>query len=146
MLDTGFEYVCRLAVEAPERRLGMSALASQVMLSPAGTTHLTTRLERDGLRLRDVDPTNGRKLYTVLTEAGDEKLRDARRTHNAILRAGSLANTTPSERQVLQEIWLGTTTDGRCLAGSSVEECSAHDATEVVALAPRAGTPSTKIS
>jgi DNA-binding MarR family transcriptional regulator len=41
---------------APERRLGMSALAEQTMLSPAGTTHLVTRLERDGLVRREIDP------------------------------------------------------------------------------------------
>ena len=29
---------------APNQRLGMSVLADRVMLSPAGTTHLVTRL------------------------------------------------------------------------------------------------------
>ncbi|MGH3509698.1 MAG: MarR family winged helix-turn-helix transcriptional regulator, partial [Nocardioidaceae bacterium] len=34
---------------APDHRLRMSELAERVLLSPAGTTHLVTRLERDGL-------------------------------------------------------------------------------------------------
>lgn len=64
----------------PEHRLRMSSLGEQVMLSPAGVTHLVTRLERDGLVRREVDPSDRRKWYTVLTSAGDEALRAARRT------------------------------------------------------------------
>ena len=56
---------------APDQRLGMSALADRVLLSPAGTTHLVTRLERDGMVRREVDPTDRRKWFTVLTEEGD---------------------------------------------------------------------------
>ena len=55
---------------APDQRLGMSALADRVLLSPAGTTHLVTRLERDRLVRREVDPTDRRKWFTVLTERG----------------------------------------------------------------------------
>jgi DNA-binding MarR family transcriptional regulator len=46
---------------APNWRLGMSALADRVMLSPAGTAHLVTRLERDGMVRREADRTDGRK-------------------------------------------------------------------------------------
>jgi len=56
---------------APGQRLQMSALARQVMLSPAGTTHLVTRLERDGLVRRAVDPADRRRWFTVLTTDGD---------------------------------------------------------------------------
>ena len=62
---------------APDQRLGMSALAERVLLSPAGTTHLVTRLERDRLVRREVDPTDGRKWFTVLTEEGDLALQAA---------------------------------------------------------------------
>src|SRR3954470_8533975 len=67
---------------APDQRLRMSVLAERVLLSPAGATHLVTRLERDGLVRREVDPADGRKWFTVLTDKGDETLRAARRTHN----------------------------------------------------------------
>src|SRR5579885_2193016 len=97
-LDTELRREHRLAVNefdvlitlfnAPERRLGMSALADHTMLSPAGTTHLVTRLERDGLVRREADPADRRKWFTVLTDQGDETLRAARRTHNAVLRRG----------------------------------------------------------
>ena len=40
---------------AEDDRIGMSALADRVLLSPAGMTHLITRLERDGLVRREPD-------------------------------------------------------------------------------------------
>jgi DNA-binding MarR family transcriptional regulator len=90
---------------APEKRLGMSALADMVLLSPAGTTHLVTRLERDGFVRREVDPTDRRKWFTVLTDGGDDALRAARRTHNEVLRRSVLAVTSPADRRTLQRLW-----------------------------------------
>ena len=90
---------------APGHRLRMSALADSVMLSPAGLTHLVTRLERDGLLRREVDPTDRRRWFTVLTDAGGRTLTAARRTHNAALRHSLFASTTAAERRTLQRIW-----------------------------------------
>jgi DNA-binding MarR family transcriptional regulator len=90
---------------APGRRLGMSALAEQVLLSPAGTTHLVTRLERDGWVRRVVDSADRRKQYTVLTTDGDRTLRDARRTHNAVLQRTLFKALSPTDRRVLQRVW-----------------------------------------
>jgi DNA-binding MarR family transcriptional regulator len=90
---------------APEGRLRMTALAEQVLLSPAGTTHLVTRLERDRLLRREVDPTDGRKWFAVLTGDGQRALREARVTHNAVLRETFLSLTTPAERRTLVRIW-----------------------------------------
>jgi DNA-binding MarR family transcriptional regulator len=90
---------------APDQRLGMSALAERVMLSPAGVTHLVTRLERDRKVRREVDPADRRKWFTVLTAEGDTTLRAARRTHNDVLRRTVLAAMTPSERQTLRRLW-----------------------------------------
>src|ERR1700682_160409 len=84
---------------APDKRLGMASLAERVLLSPAGTTHLVTRLERDGLVRREVDPTDGRKWFTVLTQEGDRALQAARRTHNDVLRRTLFAATSPTERR-----------------------------------------------
>jgi DNA-binding MarR family transcriptional regulator len=90
---------------APERRLRMSVLAERVLLSPAGTTHLVTRLERDGLVRREVDPTDGRKWFTVLTDGGDRALQAARPTHNEVLRGTLLHATSPTDRRMLRRIW-----------------------------------------
>ena len=88
-----------------DHRLGMTALAERVLLSPAGTTHLVTRLERDGLVRREVDTADRRKWFSVLTDAGDEKLRTARGTHNEVLRRSLFAATTAAERRTLQRVW-----------------------------------------
>jgi DNA-binding MarR family transcriptional regulator len=90
---------------APGQRLRMSALARQVMLSPAGTTHLVTRLERDGLVRRAVDPADRRKWFTVLTRDGDTMLRAARSTHNQVLRRTFLAVTTAADQRTLARLW-----------------------------------------
>ena len=114
-LDTELRQQHKLAVSefdvlitlfnAPDNRLGMSALAQEAMLSPAGTTHLVTRLERDGLVKREVDPADRRKWFTVLTYEGDRALRAARRTHNTVLRRTFLAVTSPADREMLQRLW-----------------------------------------
>jgi DNA-binding MarR family transcriptional regulator len=90
---------------AEGRRLRMSELASHVMLSNAGLTHLVTRLERDNLVRREVDPDDGRKWFTVLTDKGDRRLRDARLTHNDVLRRTVLRVTTAEERKLLARLW-----------------------------------------
>ena len=90
---------------APERRLRMSELAERVLLSPAGTTHLVTRLERDGLVRREVDATDGRKWFTVLTDGGDRALKAARPTHNEVLRRTLMAATSASDRRTLRRVW-----------------------------------------
>jgi DNA-binding MarR family transcriptional regulator len=90
---------------APDQRLGMSDLADRVLLSPAGTTHLVTRLERDRLVRREVDPADRRKWFTVLTDKGDRTLGAARRTHNDVLRRTLFADTTSAERRTLRRIW-----------------------------------------
>jgi DNA-binding MarR family transcriptional regulator len=114
-LDTALRREHRLAItefdvlitlyNAPGRRLGMSALAERVLLSPAGTTHLVTRLERDGMVRREVDPTDRRKWFTVLTGAGNEALHRARTTHNEVLRRTLLAVASPAERRTLRLLW-----------------------------------------
>lgn len=101
---TDFDVLITL-FNAPDQRLRMTALAEQVLLSPAGTTHLVTRLERDGLVRREADPSDGRKWFTVLTDQGDARLRAARQTHNAIVRDRFTAMTTPAERRTMQRLW-----------------------------------------
>ena len=86
---------------APAHKLGMTDLAQRVMLSPSGLTHLVTRLERDGLVARAVDDGDRRKFFTLLTDAGNERLRDARPTHNDVLRRELLAHLSGPQRRAL---------------------------------------------
>ena len=90
---------------ATDRRLRMSELAERVLLSPAGITHLVTRLERDGLVRREVDPADGRKWFTVLTDDGDTALAAARATHNDAIRRTLLTATSKTDRRTLVRIW-----------------------------------------
>ena len=101
---TEFEVLITL-FNAADRRLRMSELAERVLLSPAGLTHVVTRLERDGLVRREVDPADRRKWFTVLTDRGDTALRAARPTHNDALRRTLFAATTLTDRRTLRRIW-----------------------------------------
>ena len=71
---------------APGGRLRMTELAERVVLSPAGVTHLISRLERGGLVGRTVDPEDRRGFFAILTPAGQKRLRKARPTHNDVIR------------------------------------------------------------
>ena len=104
MTVTEFDVLITL-FNTPDMRVRMSTLAERVLLSPAGTTHLVTRLERDGLVRREIDPADGRKWFTVLTDDGDAALRAARRTHNAVLRRTLFAITSSADRRTLQRLW-----------------------------------------
>src|SRR5947209_2430469 len=50
--------------------LRMTDLATAIMLSPAGLTHLVTRLERDRLVERQVDPSDRRSARVRLSGPG----------------------------------------------------------------------------
>ena len=104
---------------APDQRLRMSALAERVLLSPAGATHLVTRLERDRLLRREVDPADRRKWFAVLTEDGDRTLQSARRTHNDVLRRTLLASTSTTDRTTLRRIWRRLSTEQPTPTGSN---------------------------
>jgi len=64
-------------LEAPERRLRMSDLASRVVLSRSTLTHLVERLEREGLVRRERSDSDRRGAYAVLTDAGRAAMRKA---------------------------------------------------------------------
>jgi len=98
---------------APDERLGMSELADRVFLSPAGITHLVTRLERDRRVRREADPSDRRKWFTVLTPEGERTLQRARPTHNEVLRRVLFSITSAAERQTLQRVWRRLATQQR---------------------------------
>ena len=62
-------------VAAPDRRLRLRELASEVMLSRSGLTRLVDRLEVAGLLRREPDPTDRRGAFAALTEPGYDALR-----------------------------------------------------------------------
>lgn len=63
--------------EAPGQRLRLHELASKVVLSRSGLTRLVDRLENAGFLRRETDPSDRRGAFAVLTEAGQEAVRQA---------------------------------------------------------------------
>jgi DNA-binding MarR family transcriptional regulator len=99
-----FDVLITLA-NAPDRRLRMTDLAGQVMLSPSGLSRLVDRLERDGLVARAPDPTDARGARTTLTDAGQVRLDEARATHNAVIRELFTDRLSVEELCQLAAIW-----------------------------------------
>jgi DNA-binding MarR family transcriptional regulator len=60
---------------APRRRVRMAELAERLTLSRGGLTKLADRLEAAGLLHRQPAHDDGRGLYAVLTDAGEDMLR-----------------------------------------------------------------------
>jgi DNA-binding MarR family transcriptional regulator len=99
-----FDVLITLA-NAPGKRLRMAELARSVALSAAGLTHLVTRLERERLLAREVDPADRRGYHTVLTEAGEERLDASRPLHNRIIRDLLLDHLSTADKRALGAIW-----------------------------------------
>lgn len=90
---------------APDHRLRMTALAENVLLTPSGLTHLVARLERAGFVARTVDPADRRSFFAELTDAGMDRLREARHTHNEVVRARLTSRLTAAELRTLGDLW-----------------------------------------
>jgi DNA-binding MarR family transcriptional regulator len=90
---------------APGRKLRMTELAERVVLTPSGVTHLVTRLEKEGLLQRTVAEDDRRSFFTSLTPAGDRRLREARPTHNEVVRRLLVQRLTARELATLGALW-----------------------------------------
>jgi DNA-binding MarR family transcriptional regulator len=90
---------------APDKRLRMAELADSVLLSRSGVTRLVDRLEREGLIVRDACTSDGRGLFAVLTEKGEEVLAHARPTHLAGVRERFLRHFSEDELMTLAKFW-----------------------------------------
>jgi len=90
---------------SPDGQLRMAELAERVVLSPSGVTHLVTRLERDGLLQRVVDEGDRRSFFAALTPVGQRRLRDARPTHNEVIREHLTRRLTPNQLDALGTLW-----------------------------------------
>jgi DNA-binding MarR family transcriptional regulator len=71
---------------ADERRLRRVDLAERVLLTPSGITRLLEGLERAGYVERANCDSDARVTYAQLTEEGEEKLREASKSHVAGIR------------------------------------------------------------
>ena len=90
--------------EVPERRLRMSELAANVILSPSRLTRLVQRLQAEGLVERHVDERDARVYFVSLTERGQRRLEDARFTHHAVIRSLFLERLSDAELDELADL------------------------------------------
>jgi DNA-binding MarR family transcriptional regulator len=81
-----FDVLASLA-RAPERALKRVDLAERVLLTPSGITRLLKGLQGAGYVCNRSCEEDARVTYAVLTDEGYEKLREARKTHLASVRA-----------------------------------------------------------
>jgi DNA-binding MarR family transcriptional regulator len=100
---TSYEVLHRLQ-EAPEGRMRMCDLAEQAQLSRSGLTRLVDRLEREQLLERCSCDHDARGSYACLTEAGRERLHEARGTHLAVVREHFFSRFSEEELGVLADM------------------------------------------
>jgi DNA-binding MarR family transcriptional regulator len=81
-----FDVLAQLA-RAPEKSLKRVDLSERVLLTPSGITRLLKGLERAGYVANRPCAEDARVTYAVLTPTGEKKLRAARKTHVASVRA-----------------------------------------------------------
>lgn len=91
-------------VEAPQRRLRMSELAERVLLSRSGLTRLVDRLEKEGLVRREACEDDARGLFTVVTDAGFARLREASPTHLRGVLAHAMGRLDDDEASALADL------------------------------------------
>jgi len=66
-------------------RLGLSALAEAIVLSPSGLSKLLDRMESAELLRREPDPHDARSTFARITPRGRSLVRKARGSHHAWL-------------------------------------------------------------
>lgn len=99
-----YELLVRL-VEAAEGRARMSTLAEQVGSSKSRISHQIARMEKAGLVRREECPSDGRGVFAVLTDHGQEVLRSAAPTHVRGVRNNLVDLLSEGERSVLAEVF-----------------------------------------
>lgn len=67
-------------------RLGLSDLASSILLSQSGLSKLLDRMELSGLVRRDPDPRDARSAFATITPHGRSIAKQARQGHHDFLR------------------------------------------------------------
>src|SRR2546429_1521493 len=103
MTTRDYEVLLYLA-QAPERRLPMSALAANTMLTRSGITRLVDGLVSEGLIERVACDSDARVSYAELTDAGYRRLREAGCTHVAGIRRLFLQRYSDAEIEQLASL------------------------------------------
>ena len=117
MALTEYDVLVQLAT-AEGRRMRMSELADQLLLSRSGATRLIDRLVSDGLVERVMCDTDRRGQWAQPTDAGIERLRAASPTHLRGVARHFLDRFTAEELSDLERL-LDRLADDRTSAGEA---------------------------
>jgi DNA-binding MarR family transcriptional regulator len=101
---TSYEVLHHLQ-DASGARMRMCDLAEQAQLSRSGLTRMVDRLEREGLLERCSCEHDARGSYACLTDAGHERLEEARVTHLAVVREHFFSRFSEAELSTLADMW-----------------------------------------
>ena len=88
--DTGLtmsRYDVLMQLDLADGRLGLSELATTIVLSPSGLSKLLDRMEAAELIRRDPDPDDARSTYAVITPKGRALVKKSRTRHHAWLQS-----------------------------------------------------------
>lgn len=86
---------------APARRLRMTELGQQAVVSRERVSRVVTELERAGLVVREANPDDKRSSFTVITPEGRRRLRGAAPVYLRAIEDHFLSRLTEEETQVI---------------------------------------------
>ena len=86
---------------APERRLRMSELGAQVVISREQVSRVVTELEKAGLVERQPNPDDKRSWFAAITAAGRRRLRSAAPTYLGAIEEPFTRHLTDRELAVI---------------------------------------------
>jgi len=88
---------------APGRRLRMTELGQEAVVSRERVSRVVTELEQAGLVVREANPDDKRSSYTVITPEGRRRLRASAPTYLAAIEKHFLSRLTDKEARMLAE-------------------------------------------
>jgi len=88
---------------APGRRLRMTELGQQAVVSRERVSRVVTELERAGLVVREANPDDKRSSFTVITPEGRKKLRASAPVYIKAIEQHFLSRLTDEEIRIISQ-------------------------------------------
>jgi DNA-binding MarR family transcriptional regulator len=88
---------------APGRRLRMTELGQQAVVSRERVSRVVTELERAGLVVREANPDDKRSSFTVITPEGRKRLRASAPVYIKAIEQHFLSRLTDEETQIISQ-------------------------------------------
>lgn len=88
---------------APERRLRMTELGQQAVVSRERVSRVVTELERAGLVVREANPDDKRSSFTVITPEGRKRLRTSAPIYLKAIEEHFLSRLSDEESRVIAQ-------------------------------------------